>query len=106
MYVPLRQRLVPERALIVDYVGSVARCSTNAVWRRVVSEHQTEHLERLLAWDFVAVVPLRRETPTRAVRLIEAGIAEAIGKPPKCVRLPRLPADWQAELRRLRPALG
>lgn len=106
VYVPMRQRLMPERALIVDYVGSVARRSTSAVWRRVVSEHQTEHLERLLDWDFVAVVPLRRDTPIRAVRLIEAGVAAAIGKPPKCVRLPRLPADWRDELRRLPPIPG
>jgi hypothetical protein len=106
VYLPLRQRLVPERALLVDYVGSVARSKPNAVWQRVVSEHQTGHIERLLDWDLVAVIPLRRNTPIRAIRLIEAGVADAIGKPPKCVRLPKLPVDWRAELRRLPPTSG
>jgi hypothetical protein len=65
------------------------------VWQRIVTEHQTTHLERLLGWDWVAVVPLRADTPTEVVRLIEAAIADALGRPPAYLRLPKLPADWE-----------
>lgn len=96
VYVPLRQILVPTPSLRVAYIGSVSRSSVTAVWQRIVNEHQVAHLERLLGWDWVAVLALRDDTPTSVVRLLEAAVADALGRPADCKKLPRLPADWRA----------
>lgn len=100
VYVPLRQHLHGYR---IDYVGSAVRRTSTAAWQRVVSEHQRKHLDRLRDWARVAVIGLRDDTPVRAVRMIEAAVADLVGCPPRCVVLPTLPTDWRTQLADMAP---
>lgn len=95
VYVPMRQCV---DGYVVDYVGSAARPRPGAVWQRVVGEHQRQNLGKLADWARVAVIGLREDTPVPAVRVIEAAVADLVGRPPRCTRLPVLPADWRAVL--------
>lgn len=94
VYVPMRQ--IAPGTYAIDYVGSATRSRPGAAWQRVVNEHQRQRLERLLDWARVGVIGLHDDTPVPVVRLIEAAVARAAGRPDKCVRLPHLPADWRA----------
>jgi hypothetical protein len=95
VYVPLRQT---RDGYVIDYVGSAVRQRPSAAWDRVVAEHQRRHLDRWIDWARVAVIGLRDDTPLAAVRWIEAAVADLAGRPPRCVRLPVLPAGWRQQL--------
>lgn len=98
VYVPLTATQRPVGAFVIDYVGSAARAHPRAAWQRVVGEHQLAHLDRKRDWDRVMVLALKPETPLPLVRIIEAAVADLCGRPPRCSRLPQLPADWRAQL--------
>ena len=92
VYVPVREA---RDGHVIDYVGSAVRARPGAAWQRVVGEHQRQYLDRRIDWARVAVIGLRDDAPLLAVRWIEAAVAEQAGRPPKCVRLPVLPAGWR-----------
>ncbi|MFJ2574540.1 hypothetical protein ACIOYT_29540 [Streptomyces halstedii] len=83
LYVPLIATQRPAGAFVIDYIGSAARTHPRAVWRRVVGEHQLVHLDRRRDWDRVMILPLKPETPLPGVRIIEAAVADLVGRPPR-----------------------